>query len=442
MPKKSTKLQKLASTVNEMIEDMEKDSEFDMLFFNIMNDKIGGLTDERQQTKVKHQMSDVVGIVFFAVLSDIDEWYEMEMFAIDHRDTLKQYLPLENGIPSHDTLERVFSIIKEDELQEILVQVLKDMVMKATKEMDEPLYTNEELGIEISDIIAIDGKETRNSGKKYSVTEEERRNLNELNVQSTEYGITLSSTRINEKSNEIPEAQRVLRTLDLRKCVVTADALNTQKDTVAVIVDDAHADYCLALKANQKNAYTDIVEYFNEDTLNELKKGPYTYREEKEITSERSVTREMYISEDIRWFEDRSKWKKLKSIGYEKKTIVNLRDNKESIEERYYLCSLKADAELFSIVIRRHWHVENLLHWVLDVTFKEDALRMKEKTAMHNLGLVRRFVLSILKVLKEYYGNISYRYMRRRICRTFEKQVPIILSVLKILYDNNAESKS
>lgn len=442
MPKKSTKLQKLASSVNEMIEDMEKDSEFDMLFFKIMSDKLTGLTDERQQTKVKHQMSDIIGIVFFAVLSDIDEWYEMEMFAIDHRDTLKQYLSLENGIPSHDTLERVFAIIKEEELQEILVQVLKDMVMKATKEMDEPLYTNEELGIEISDIIAIDGKETRNSGKKYSITEEDRRNLNELNVQSTEYGITLSSTRINEKSNEIPEAQKVLRTLDLRKCVVTADALNTQKDTVAAIVDDAHADYCLALKANQRNAYTDIVEYFNEDTLKELKKGPYTYREEKEITSERSVTREMYISEDIRWFEDRSKWKKLKSIGYEKKTIVNLRDNKETVETRYYLCSLKADVELFSIVIRRHWHVENLLHWVLDVTFKEDALRMKEKTAMHNLGLVRRFVLSILKVLKEYYGNISYRYMRRRICRTFEKQVPIILSVLKLLYDNEAESKS
>ena len=442
MPKKSTKLQKLASSVNEMIEDMEKDSEFDMLFFKIMSDKLTGLTDERQQTKVKHQMSDIIGIVFFAVLSDIDEWYEMEMFAIDHRDTLKQYLSLENGIPSHDTLERVFAIIKEEELQEILVQVLKDMVMKATKEMDEPLYTNEELGIEISDIIAIDGKETRNSGKKYSITEEDRRNLNELNVQSTEYGITLSSTRIDEKSNEIPEAQKVLRTLDLRKCVVTADALNTQKDTVAAIVDDAHADYCLALKANQRNAYTDIVEYFNEDTLKELKKVPYTYREEKEITSERSVTREMYISEDIRWFEDRSKWKKLKSIGYEKKTIVNLRDNKETVETRYYLCSLKADVELFSIVIRRHWHVENLLHWVLDVTFKEDALRMKEKTAMHNLGLVRRFVLSILKVLKEYYGNISYRYMRRRICRTFEKQVPIILSVLKLLYDNEAESKS
>lgn len=436
MPKKSTKLQKLSASVNEMIEDMDKNNAFDELFIQIMSGKLKDIKDERQQSKVKHQMSDIIGIVFFAVLSDIDEWYEMEMFAIDHRDTIKKYLPLENGIPSHDTLERVFAIIKESELQEILVGVLKDMIMKATKEMDAPFYTNEELGINIADVIAIDGKETRNSGKRYGTNEEECRNLNELNVQSTEYGITLSSTRIDEKTNEIPEAQKVLRELDLKGCIVTADALNTQKETVAAIVNDAHADYCLALKANQRLAYDEIREYFTEETLNELKKGKYTYREEREITSERSVVREMYITEDIKWFEDREKWVKLKSIGYERKTIVNQHDKTMKIEERYYLGSIKADAELFSLVIRRHWHVENLLHWVLDVTFREDKLSMKEKKAMHNLGLIRRFVLSILKVLKEYYGNISYRYMRRRICRTFEKQIPIILSVLKILYEN------
>ncbi len=94
---------------------------------------------------------------------------------------------------------------------------------------------------------------------------------------------------------------------------------------------------------------------------------------------------------------------------------------------------------MFSTVVRRHWHVENLPHWILDVTFHEDDLRTREKKALHNLGLIRRSVLSLLKILKAYYGNISYKHIRRRIGRTFESQVPVIFSVVKELYDRGIE---
>lgn len=439
MAKKDIKLTQLAKTVSEMADDLgENYSEKEL--FDVLGEGLAGLTDSRQDTKVWHKLGDVVAIVFFALLSGIDEWKEMEFFAIDQRETLAKYLELPYGIPSHDTLERVIAVIKPDELQDLIVNTLRTIIMKATKEMDMPLYTNEELGLSIDDIIAIDGKETRDTGKRNPKNEEEGRNLNELNVQSTEYGITLSSTRINEKTNEIPEAQNVLKKLDLRKCIVTADALNTQKETARSIVEDAHADYCLALKSNQKNAYTDVYEYFADAELRKALEGQsLNYKKEEEALSGKTVTHEYYITEGIQWFEDRKLWKKLTSIGYDKKTI-KYDDGRVVVEERYFLCSFSADAELFSIVVRRHWHVENLLHWILDVTFREDSLKTREKKALHNLGLIRRSVLSLLKVMKTYYGNISYRYMRRRIGRTFEKQIPVLFSVIKVLYDKGIEA--
>ncbi len=438
MAKKDIKLVQLAKIVSEMADDLDRTG-LEKDFFDEFGKKLGALSDSRQQAKVWHKLGDVVAIVFFSLLSDVDEWIEMEYFAIDQRETLRKYLDLPHGIPSHDTLERVIAIIDPDELQELLVSTLKTVIMRATKEMGRPLYTNEELGIEIDDIVAIDGKETRNTGKRTPKNVEDGRNLNELNVQSTEYGVTLSSTRISEKTNEIPEAQAVLKKLDLRKCVVTADALNTQKETAHSIVKDAHADYCLALKANQHNAYADVCGYFSDEGLrNALEGQKLTYKKEKETLSDKSVVREYYITEEIQWFEDRRLWEKLTSIGYEKKTI-NYNDGKTAVEERYFLCSIKADAELFSTVVRRHWHVENLLHWILDVTFREDSLKTREKKALHNLGLIRRGVLSLLKILKEYYGNISYKHMRRRIGRTFEAQIPVIFSVVKELYDRGIQ---
>lgn len=434
MPKKDTKLKELSKIIHELTDDLDMNG-MDIVFFDIFGDSMAKLSDSRQPAKVMHLMEDVVAIVFFALLSDVDEWHEMEMFAIDQRDVLAKYLKLPNGIPSHDTLERVISVIKPEELQKILVDILKAIIIRSTKEMGMPLYTQDELGISVTDIVAIDGKETCGTGNKKADDENDRRNLNELNVLSTEYGITLSSTRINEKTNEIPEAQAVLKTLDLKGTIVTADALNTQKETARVIVEDARGDYCLALKANQKNTYTDVSEYYHsEETLLELQKKDHCYCKEEEYLSDRTVIREYYLSEEIGWFADKKLWKKLTSVGYERK-VTKYKNGATNIEERYFLCSFRADAVLLSIVVRRHWHVENLLHWLLDVTFKEDSLTTRNKKALHNLGLIRRFVLSLIKALKTYYGNISYRMIRRHIGRKFDKEIPVIFSAFKVLYD-------
>ncbi|MDE7202777.1 MAG: ISAs1 family transposase [Lachnospiraceae bacterium] len=146
------------------------------------------------------------------------------------------------------------------------------------------------------------------------------RSLSEFNVMSMEWGICLSSTRIDEKSNEIPEMQDVMDKLDCRGCVVTADAINTQKETARAIVEKAHGDYCLALKENHKTAYYEVKEYFaNEGLLKEIMAAAGQYLKETEETASETVIREYFITSDIKWFQDRKDWEKICSIGYEKK---------------------------------------------------------------------------------------------------------------------------
>ncbi len=439
MPKKDTKLQKLSENIHITVEEIRNSGmeDLDILFLEKYLEQAEQLTDIRQQSKVKYPIKEIIGIVFLAVLAGNDEWRDIADFAEDEKETLQKYLELSNGIPSHDTIQRVFSILRGEELQSMLVNVLIQLVKEAEKGTDKYLYRNDELDCYVKDVIAADGKEIRNTGKQNREEAEERRNLNEFHIMSTEWEITLSSTRISEKSNEIPEMQRVMKLLDCYGCIVTADAMNTQKETARAIVKEAHGDYCLALKGNQKTAYDEIKAYFScEEFLMGIREKEDRYCKETEDIAGNRIVRECYITDDIKWFEDRKEWEKLTAIGYERKTITKKGTKKSYIEERYYLCSIKPIAELFAITVRRHWHIENGLHWILDVVFKEDRLRSKEKNGIHNLGLIRRFVIFLLKLMKVYY-NRSMKRIRSKIGRNLEREVPVILTVLKVLYDND-----
>lgn len=439
MPKKDTKLQKLSEDIYITLEEIRGlgIEDLDRIFMEEYLEQAGQLTDPRQQAKVWYPLKDVIGIVFFALLAGNDEWTEIADFAVDEQETLKNYLELPRGIPSHDTIQRVFFILRSDELQRMLVNILIQLVTAAGKDLEEYLYRNDALGCCIRDVIAADGKETHNTAKKNCLEPEAGRNLNEFNVMSTEWGICLSSTRIDEKSNEIPEMQKVIKQIDCRGCIVTADALNTQKATARAIVKEAHGEYCLALKENQKTAYQEIKEYFGCGAfIKELMEQDGRYLKETEHTAGTITTREYFITDDIRWFEDRKEWEKLSAIGYERKTITQKETNEARVEERYYLCSIPPVVDLFATAVRRHWHIENGLHWTLDVVFREDKLRSKEKNGIHNLGLMRRFVMFIIKLMKVYYHR-SMKRIRNKIGRNLEREIPVILAVLKVLYDNN-----
>ena len=154
----------------------------DRIFMDVYSQQADMMTDSRQQGKVKHAFRDILGIVFFGVLAGNDEWEDIYDFAVDERETLRNYLGLKNGIPSHDTMQRVFAIIRPDELQGMLKEILVQMVEMAGQHLDRYLYQNEELDCYVRDVIAADGKETRHTAKKHAKNPEDLCNLNECNV--------------------------------------------------------------------------------------------------------------------------------------------------------------------------------------------------------------------------------------------------------------------
>jgi predicted transposase YbfD/YdcC len=234
------------------------------------------------------------------VLAGNDEWGDIYDFAVDERETLRNYLNLKNGILSHDTMQRVFVIIRSDELHSMFKEILIQMIEMAGQHLDQYLYQNEELDCYVHDVIAADGKETRHTAKKHAKEPEDLYNLNEFNVMSIEWSICLSSTRIDEKTNEIPEMQEVMKGLDCRKYIVTADAMNAQKETARVIVQEAHGDYCLALKGNQKQAYGEVQNYFAcKDLLENIRLKAGQYQCETEESTYAIIIREYFITDDI-----------------------------------------------------------------------------------------------------------------------------------------------
>lgn len=241
-------------------------------------------------------------------------------------------------------------------------------------------------------ILSMDGK-TSNGSKRNTGINKEEHVVNTMSVYSTNYGISLIQDYIEEKSNEIPMGPKLLEKLDLKDCVITADTLNTQVDTIKAIIK-GQADYVLPIKENQKLTYEEIKDYYSDkEFLEKVKNENYKKLIEKEHNG--IITREYYITNDIKWMNKSEKWPGLKSIGLARNTIE--RDGKTTIEDRYYILSFSSDIELFSKSVRAEWGVENNLHAPLDIVFKEDANKTLEKNGAKNLGIIRRISLAILK---------------------------------------------
>ena len=213
---------------------------------------------------------------------------------------------------------------------------------------------------------------------------------------SREDGYCLGQKAVEEKSNEITAIPKVLESIEIKGQVVTIDAMGTQTAIVETI-RKRRADYVLAVKGNQGNLETDIRQYFEDQQIcEELKKGT-GYKKTAEKAHGQIEIREYYQTEDTAWMHQKKQWKGLKSMGMEKKTIQKGETKKE--EYRYYISSLSEDIELFSRAVRGHWAVESM-HWHLDVTFKEDANTTLDKVAAQNQNIIRKWCLSMLKLIE------------------------------------------
>ena len=193
----------------------------------------------------------------------------------------------------------------------------------------------------------------------------------------------------------------------------------------------------MPIKGNQGNFYNDLILYFDEKKLEMIKAGQTrtAYLDYKEKRGENLIHYEYYQTEDVKWYFDRKKWKKLNSIGLVKKTIETSQETK--VEYRYYISSLFLNIKLFSNAIRNHWSVENKLHWHLDFTFKQDDNTTVNKKALMNLELVKKLCLGILNKVKPFYNNISLRRIRKILSYNFEKGLVDIMCYLSLHQKSN-----
>ena len=220
----------------------------------------------------------------------------------------------------------------------------------------------------------------------------------------------LGQKAVEEKTNEITAIPQLLNTIIIKGTVITIDAMGTQT-AIAEKIKEKRADYVLAVKENQPNLYNNIKEYFEDKEFLDIIKKSGNYKKTFDKAHSQSEIREYYQTDNIKWLDNREKWKGIKSIGMVCKTII--KNNTKVIEKRYYISSLKKDIELFSKAVRQHWSVE-IMHWHLDVTFKEDANKTQDKTAAQNLNIINKWCLSILKIFQ--IDNKKRSMKKKRFC--------------------------
>jgi len=345
-------------------------------------------------------MSDIIAIVFLASLANASEWIEIYYFAAANEKFLRGYLELPNGIPSHDTIQRVFAMVSPEFLQ---------MFQKRWNEL---LSCDE--GEKIKKILAIDGKTQRGNAA-------ENQKANHIVSAVDNNGFCLGQKRVDEKSNEITAIPDLLDSLNIKDHIITTDAMGTQTD-IAEKIRNKHADYVLALKANQSGLHNDVKLYFEDPDL--LIKCDYA----KSIEKARGGVekREYWQTDDINWLSQKKDWAGLKSIAMTKNTII--KNGETKTETRYFISSLPLDVNNVARAIRGHWMVESF-HWHLDVTFREDANHTADKDAAYNLNIIKKIAINTLKLLDVGIKKISLKGKRYMISMNAEKYLKELLGL-------------
>ena len=420
MAKKSTKLEALQQMFSENNITPDTIEKSDALISEIKK-LAERVPDYRHESYIRHPLCSIIMIVFFAVLANANEWSEIESFAKRKEKWLCRHLDLPYGVPTDDTYRLVIGNIDTKYFFEGTVALLINSIEELLKiQKDRP-------AVHEKAVVSVDGKESRGSKRKDSQSGAVKA-YQTLNVYSDDYGMCVAQEFIEKKTNEIPAAQEVLKRMDLTNTIVTADAMNCQKGTVAVIAG-AGGDYVLGLKGNHGTFYAEAVEYFDAEKQEELKQGQ-EYKKTVEKEHGGIVSREYFISEDTEWYPDRKEWKNLKSFGMVRKSLEKA-DGGSITESRYYICSIPADVDELERAVRRHWGVENHVHWQLDFTFQDDKNTSMAGTGAKNLQTMKKIALSILRLVKDSY-RISMKRIRYELSLDYETEIEKILSLLNV----------
>jgi len=332
------------------------------------------ITDPRIDRTKRHKLIDILIIAICAPICGADGWEEFELFGHAKLDWFKSFLELPNGIPSDDTFRRVFGRIDPGQFRRCFLEWVRS-VSELTR----------------GQVVAIDGKQSRRSFDRAAG----RAAINMVSAWANENRLVLGQLKVDAKSNEITAIPELLTMLEVAGCIVTIDAMGCQREIAAKIVEK-EADYVLAVKANQGTLYEDVVRYFDWALKDKFRQTVYRSYETTDGEHGRLEVRRYYATSDIEWLSQKADWKGLHTIAMVERERTVLGEE-TSRERKYYISSLAASAKQLGKAIRGHWSIENSLHWVLDIGFREDGSRIRKDYAPENVATLRHIALNLLK---------------------------------------------
>ena len=371
------------------------------------------LKDERQGMKVQHDLLEIIAMTIISVAADCDGWDEVEDFCLQYEEWLRKVvgLSMPNGVPSSDTFERIWQRLDSKEFKRSFRRWAESIRVKIKGE-----------------VISIDGKTSRGSG------EDGKKAVHMVSAWLSEQKMVLGQIAVPEKINEITAVPELIKMLDVGGCILTADAMSCQKTIVAEIIRKK-AEYVIGLKGNQSG----LLEYA-ELLYEGIRKDPGLYDVKSIVTRNkghgRQEVRSYYLSTELSGLHQLKEWKGLKAIGMVHSIVTDIKTGEVTEAYRYYITSL-TDIETFARAVREHWGIEASLHHVLDVSFQEDASKIRKDNAPDNMAVIRHFVIGALKYLPVRKNNVSAR-RKRKMCG---RNPDLLLQALELILapqDTNA----
>ena len=352
-------------------------------------DHFGKMEDPRAEWSIQHKLIDIITIAICAVICGADTWVDMETYGLAKKDWLGQFLELANGIPSHDTFARVFTRLDPEQFQQSFLSWIKS-ISNVTQ----------------GEVIAIDGKTLRHSYDR----SQEKKAIQMVSAWATTNRLVLGQVKVDKKSNEITAIPELLKVLSLRGCIVTIDAIGCQKEIVKLIAQQ-EANYVITLKKNQGSLYKRVEALFSEALRSKYQGFTHSTNRLSESNHDREETRYCVMLSNIQHqIDPEGEWQNLQSIG--RADVMRTVKGKTKIETRYFISSLPNNAKLLADSVRRHWGIENSLHWVLDVAFREDDSRIRKDNAPQNFAILRHIAHSLLQQNKSVKTGIKNKRLK------------------------------
>lgn len=347
------------------------------------------LEDPRIERKKLYPLSEILLIVLCGSICGAQSWRDFVTFGEEKFDYLSRLLPLSNGIPSKNTFARVLSSLDPEGFKACFIDWVRSFQLA------------------LKEVIAIDGKALRKSFDKAS----KKSAIHMVSAFASATKLVLGQQKVSDKSNEITAIPKLLDLLSLEGMIVSIDAMGTQKK-IAKKIREKKADYVLALKGNQTSLHEDISLFLSSEIKKLSSNKISDCYEEYDKGHGRIEQRICYVSDQLDWLQQRAQWKDLKSIAVIESHITV--KEKTTIERRYFISSLEANAKQIAHAIRSHWAIENSLHWILDVTLNEDNSRVRKDNAPENMAIVRHITLNMLQNTKKKYKEMSIARLQKK----------------------------